>query len=181
MGMLQLHKTVVLVGLMGAGKTAIGKRLAKRLGVIFVDSDLEIEKQQKCTINEIFDTQGEEAFRKMEHKIIAHELHAPPHILATGGGAFIQPKTQVLIKQEAISIWLNADLEVLVERVSRKNTRPLLEKGNKHDIMQQLMKERYPIYAQADMEVKSDACPHNKVVDEIIQQLENYDTQCQSA
>lgn len=166
-----MEKTIVLVGLMGAGKTAIGRRLAKRLNIPFVDIDQEIEKQQGCTISQYFEYMNEASFRKLEKETIAAFLKKPPHVMATGGGAFINEETRNLIKEQAISICLKANLNVLIERVSGKKTRPLLEKGDKREIMKKLMDERYPIYEKADIIVKSDLGSHGKVVNEIIRRL----------
>ncbi|MGY9107325.1 MAG: shikimate kinase, partial [Alphaproteobacteria bacterium] len=124
--MKELDRSVILVGMMGAGKTSVGKRLAAALGVQFQDADLEIEKAAGCTINEIFDHLGEPGFREGERKVISRLLGETPHILATGGGAFMDPETRMAIKERAISVWLKADLELLLGRVSRKDTRPLL-------------------------------------------------------
>ncbi len=172
--MIALPKTLVLVGLMGAGKSAIGRRLGEQINVPFADSDAEIEERQGCSVSDIFEYAGEPAFRKMERETIAADLERPPHILATGGGAFIQPETRAIIKARGISVWLKADIEVLLERVSRKSTRPLLEQGDKHTVLARLMEERYPIYAEANIVVRSDESPHQQVIDNILTALENY-------
>lgn len=174
--MVILPKTLVLVGLMGAGKSAIGKRLAEQWNVTFVDSDEEIEKREGITVSEIFANHGEPEFRRMEREVIAHDLKFPPHILATGGGAFIQPETRELIRKEAISVWLKADIEVLLDRVSRKHTRPLLEQGDKRATLEKLMRERYPVYEQADIVVNSDEQPHAAVLDKIAAAVQGYIT-----
>lgn len=168
-----LHKTVVLVGLMGCGKSSIGKRLAERLDVPFIDSDTEIETKAGCSISEIFATQGEAHFRALEHGTIAGILTKAPCILATGGGAFIQENTRELIRQNAVSIWLNAGFDVLLERVSRKKTRPLLEQGNKAEILKNLMDVRYPIYEKADIMVSSSTGAHSIVVNKVLKALES--------
>ena len=133
----QLHvpRTLVLVGLMGAGKTNIGRRLAQRLGLGFTDADSEIESAAGETIEEIFGRRGEAAFREGERKVIARLLGNPVHVLATGGGAFMDPETRALIRERGISIWLRADLELLHQRVSRRNNRPLLKQGNPREIL----------------------------------------------
>ncbi|HEX2115672.1 MAG TPA: shikimate kinase, partial [Alphaproteobacteria bacterium] len=123
----RVERTIVMVGLMGAGKTSIGRRLAQRLGLAFVDADHEIEQAAGCTIEEIFERYGEAAFRDGERRIIQRLLERPPHVLATGGGAFMDPETRARIKEAGISVWLKADLDVLVRRVSRRNNRPLLK------------------------------------------------------
>lgn len=169
---LELEKTIVLVGLMGAGKTSIGKRLAKSLNVDFRDSDIVIEEKTGCSIAEIFETSGEAYFRKLEQETIRDLLTSQkPHVLATGGGAFMNPETRAFIKENALSVWLRAELDVLVERVSRKDHRPLLEKGDKREILSKLIEARYPAYAEADLVVDSDSGPHYKVVEQIIWKL----------
>lgn len=167
----EITKTIVLVGLMGAGKTSIGERLAASLHLPFVDIDHAIEAEQGMSVTDIFAKQGEAAFRRMEHDCIAAYLRGEPHIMATGGGAFMQQDTRTLIKKEAVSVWLHAELDVLVERVSRKNTRPLLETGDKYSIMKKLMEERYPIYGEADIVIESTDAPHEEVVKRIIEAL----------
>lgn len=149
----KLEKSVVLVGLMGAGKSCIGKRLAGKLGVEFVDADVEIESAADCTIDEIFARFGEQAFRDGERRVIQRLLEDGPRVIATGGGAFMNAETRENVRQSAISIWLKADLDVLLERVSRRNNRPLLKKGDKRETLERLMAERYPFYAEADIEV----------------------------
>lgn len=166
-----LTKPVVLVGLMGAGKTTIGRRLATRLGIRFVDADAEIELAAGRTVNEIFDDFGEAEFRKGERKVIARLLKGKPMVLATGGGAFMDPKTRARIQEHGLSIWLKADVPLLVERVSRRKTRPLLRDGDAAEILKKLAEERYPVYAQADITIESDAGPHDNVVDSIIEAL----------
>lgn len=166
------EKTIVLVGLMGAGKTSIGKRLAKNLNLEFRDSDAVIEEKMGCSIAEIFEAFGEPYFRKVEKDTIEQLLTSEkPHILATGGGAFVNPETRALIKEKGLSIWLRAELDVLVDRVSRTDHRPLLEQGNKKEILERLIEARYPAYSEADLVVDSDSGPHYKVVEEIIWKL----------
>ncbi len=172
-----LKKTIVLVGLMGAGKTTVGKRLASTLEVSFQDSDHEIEAAAGCSIPDVFEIHGEKIFRDLEQRVITRLLdEEEPKILATGGGAWMNPEIRKQIKEKAISIWLHADLDVLVDRVSRRNgrttnIRPLLEKGDKRAILEKLMEERYPVYAQADYTVPSDNAEHKKVVERIIKLL----------
>ena len=169
---LEIEKTIVLVGLMGAGKTSIGRRLAKELNIEFRDSDQEIEKKVGCSVAEIFEGFGESYFRQVERETISDLLtNFPPHVLATGGGAFMDTETRELIKEEGLSIWLRAALDVLVDRVSRNDNRPLLNRGNPRDILEKLIEVRYPIYAEADLVVDSDAGPHFKVVEKIIWKL----------
>ena len=163
-----LDKPVVLVGLMGAGKTTVGRRLAAQLGLGFVDADAEIEAAAGRSINEIFEDFGEAEFRKGERRVITRLLKGKPLVLATGGGAFMDPKTRARIKDIGISVWLKADVPLLVERVRRRNTRPLLKKGNPKDILTKLAAERYPVYAEADITVESGNGPHDDVVKDII-------------
>jgi shikimate kinase len=169
--MRKLEKTVVLVGMMGAGKTSVGRRLASTLGVPFRDADVEIETAAGCTINDIFERYGEPEFRNGERKVIGRLLSDPPHVLAAGGGAFIDPETRTSIKQRAVSIWLRAPLELLMQRVSRKDTRPLLRNTDARATLERLLREREPIYAQADITVESDEGPQDVVVKRIVAAL----------
>ncbi len=166
-----LKRTVALVGMMGAGKSSLGRRLAAKLGVVFRDADTEIENAAGCSINEIFDRFGEPAFRDGERKVIARLLAMPPHVLATGGGAFADDETHKRIKAEAVSVWINVPLEVLVARVGRRDTRPLLRQGDPREILGRLLKEREPIYAEADLTVDSEDGPHHSAVARIIDSL----------
>ena len=150
-----LPRTVALVGLMGAGKTAIGKRLAARLGLPFVDADHAIEDAARCTVEEIFSRDGEAYFRRKEREVIARLLNGPVHILATGGGAFIDPETRSLMRDKALSIWLRADLDLLVARTARRTNRPLLKQGDPREVLAQLIERRYPVYEKADLIVDS--------------------------
>ena len=170
--MRNVDKTLVLVGMMGAGKTSVGRRLANALNVPFRDADAEIELAAGCTINEIFERFGEPAFRDGERKVIARLLGEPPHVLATGGGAFMDPETRARIKESAISIWLKANTELLLERVLRKDTRPLLRNTDSRAALERLLKEREPVYAQADITVESDDGPHDAVVRRILATLD---------
>ncbi|MBV8939572.1 MAG: shikimate kinase [Alphaproteobacteria bacterium] len=163
-----LRRSIVLVGLMGAGKTTIGKRLAHALGVSFVDSDHEIVEAAGCSISDIFAIYGEEIFRDLEQRVLLRLLEAPPCVLATGGGAFVNPAIREAIKQRALSVWLKAELEVLVERVSRRDTRPLLQAGDKREILSRLMQERHPLYAEADIVIDSTTGAHEAVVEQIL-------------
>lgn len=146
--------TVVLVGLMGVGKSVIGRRLAHRLGVPFIDADTEIEAAAGCTINEIFERFGEAAFREGEAKVMARLLDGPTCILAAGGGAFMNPDTRARIRERGVSLWLKADLDLLVKRTSGRSHRPLLNKGNPRRILDDLVRRRYPVYALADVTVE---------------------------
>ena len=168
LGCPRIDCSVVLVGLMGAGKSAIGRRLASRLGIPFVDADEEIERAAGCSISDIFEIHGEAAFRDGERRVIARLLNRPPHVLATGGGAFMDPETRMAIRACGISVWLRADLELLVSRVSRRNNRPLLAGGDPREILQRLMNERHPIYAEADVVVESRDGPHEQTVEAVL-------------
>jgi shikimate kinase len=171
---LVLDRTVALVGLMGAGKTTVGRRLAAALDLPFVDADAEIAVAAGQTIPEIFEQRGECEFRRGERQVIARLLDGAPHVLATGGGAFIDPRTRALMKEKAISIWLKAPLDVLMKRVSKRDDRPLLKEDDPRAVMQKLMDERYPIYAEADLIVESSAGPHNTAAAAILDALRAY-------
>lgn len=170
-GGLVLTRTVALVGLMGAGKTTVGRRLAQALGRPFADADSEIAIAAGQSVPEIFAEHGECAFRRGERLVIARLLAGPPHVLATGGGAFIDARTRALMKERAISVWLKAPLDVLMKRVSRRNDRPLLKEDDPAAIMERLMAERYPIYAEADITIETGGGPHRSAVADIIAAL----------
>lgn len=165
-------RPVVLIGLMGVGKSTIGRRLAKKIGWNFVDSDDEIEQAAGCSVADIFTMHGEPIFRDLERKVISRLVTGEPLVIATGGGAWMQESVRQAIKQHATSVWLRADLEVLIDRVNKRHHRPLLEKGDKRAIMSRLLDERYPVYAQADLVVDSNHGPHERVVDLVLQALE---------
>lgn len=168
-------KTIVLVGLMGSGKTSIGRRLAKRLDVPFNDSDHEVETAAGCSIKEIFNLYGEEAFRSGEHRVISRLLGQEPHVLATGGGSFMTAETRQLIKERAISVWLKADIETLLTRVSRRNDRPLLEKAAEHrETLERLIEERYALYAKADIVVDTFDEPATTTVERVVLTLADF-------
>lgn len=150
-----LSRTLVLVGLMGAGKTSVGRRLAQRLGLPFADADQEIEKAANATIAEIFDRDGEAVFRGCERRVICRLLGGPVQVLATGGGAFMDAVTRERIGLTGHSLWLRADLDTLVARVARRAHRPLLQGTDARDVLARLMAERHPIYAEADLVVDS--------------------------
>jgi shikimate kinase len=167
-------KSVVLIGLMGAGKTAIGRRLANRLGLKFVDADNEIERAAGKSISDIFADHGEAYFRNGERRVIARLLGDGPQVLATGGGAYMDEKTRKSISEKGVSVWLKADLDVLMARVTRRDHRPLLKADDPKAVMKRLMNERYPVYSNADIMVMSRDAPHEVIVGEIISALENY-------
>lgn len=149
------RRTIVLVGLMGAGKTNIGRRLGARLNLPFFDSDLEIEAAAGETIEEIFANRGERAFRDGERRVITRLLGQPVHVLATGGGAFMDPAAREVIVRRGVSLWLRADLEILVARVSRRGNRPLLKGGDARAVLADLIEQRYPVYDGADVVIDS--------------------------
>ena len=167
-------KTIVLVGLMGAGKSCIGKRLAHRLGLTFVDADHEVERAAGCSIAEIFERHGEANFRDGERRVIARLLDNPVHVLATGGGAFMDPRTRALIGERAISIWLRADLDLLLRRVARRNDRPLLQVAEPRQKLAELMTQRHPIYAEADIAVDSADGPPDATLERVVEALESF-------
>lgn len=149
------HRTIVLVGLMGAGKTKIGRRLAARLSLPFFDSDHEIETAAGESIPEIFQKRGEAVFRDGERRVIGRLLSQPTHVLATGGGAFMDPATRALIARSGVSVWLRADLDVLAARVARRSNRPLLQAQDPRAVLAELIERRYPVYGEADVIVDS--------------------------
>jgi shikimate kinase len=164
---------VVLVGLMGAGKTSIGRRLARTLAAPFADADEEIVAAAGLSIPDIFQLYGEPRFRELERRVIARLLDGGPIILALGGGAFMDPDTRARIAERAVSVWLRADLDTLVARTARKKgTRPLLERGDPQEILAALMRERYPVYALADHTVDSQVEPHETVIERILTMIE---------
>lgn len=158
-------RSIVLIGMMGAGKSSIGRRLAGRLGIPFIDADAEIESAAGMTIPEIFEKHGEPYFRAGEARVIARLLDNGPQVLATGGGSVMDPQTRALIGQKGISIWLKADIDVLLKRTKRRNDRPLVEK------IKDLLPVREPIYAQADIIIQSRDEPHDTIIDEIMGEL----------
>src|SRR6478672_6108655 len=165
------RRSVVLVGMMGAGKSSVGRRLAARLGIAFVDADVEIEKAAGMTISEIFAAQGEAYFRAGETRVIARLLEGGPQVLATGGGAFMNADTRAAIRLKGISVWLRATVEVLNRRIKRRGDRPLLKDSDPVDTLRRLIDERYPTYAEANFTVESRDVPHETIVDEIIECL----------
>lgn len=149
------HRSIVLIGLMGAGKSTVGKKLATMVDLPFFDADHEIEKVSTMTIPELFEAYGEAEFRDLERRVIARMLEDGPIVLATGGGAYMNDQTRRAIAAEGVSLWLKAELEVLMQRVARKQNRPLLKNDNPRGVMERLMTERYPVYALADLTINS--------------------------
>jgi shikimate kinase len=164
-------RSVVLVGMMGSGKSSIGRRLATRLAIPFVDADTEIEARAAMTIPEIFEKYGEPYFRAGEARVIARLLDNGPQVLATGGGAFMNPDTRAVIRGKGVSVWLKAELEVLMRRIKRRNDRPMLKTDDPAATLTALIAERYPVYAEADLTVHSREVPHDTIVDEIVAAL----------
>jgi shikimate kinase len=164
-------RSVVLVGMMGAGKSSIGRRLAARLGLPFADADAEIEKAAGMSIPDIFAVRGEPEFRAGEARVIARLLDGGPQVLATGGGAFMNADTRAAIAAKGISVWLKAEFEVLMRRIKRRHDRPLLATDDPAATLQGLIDLRYPVYAMADVTVQSRDVPHDKIVDEIVDAL----------
>ena len=164
-------RTIALVGLMGVGKSSIGRRLSAVLDLPFHDADDEIEKAAGRSIAEIFAERGETEFRDGERRVIARLLDEAPHVLATGGGAFMNPETRRLIKQKAISVWLKADIEILARRVARKDHRPLLRGKDAKAVLSELAEARYPAYAEADLTVEIGDAPHQVGLDAVLAAL----------
>ena len=162
-------RPIVLVGMMGAGKTTVGRRLAARLGRHFADSDEEVEKAAGMTIEDIFAAHGEADFRAGEVRVIARLLKDTDLVLGTGGGAFINAETRGLVKASAVSVWIKADFELLFQRVQRRSNRPLLKTANPRQTLQDLIDKRYPIYAEADVTVVSKDVPQDQVATEVIE------------
>ena len=160
-------RSIVLIGMMGAGKSSIGRRLAKKLNLSFVDADAEIELAAGMPITDIFDRHGEDCFRSGEARVIARLLDQGRQVLATGGGAFMNPATRALIAAKGISVWLKAEPDILLRRIRRRSDRPLLRTADPEATLKRLVEERYPVYAQAEVTVHSRDVPHEVIVDEI--------------
>jgi shikimate kinase len=167
----KIDRPIALVGLMGAGKSTVGRRLAKRLGIGFTDSDSEIELAADHSIAEIFARFGEESFRDGERRVIARLVEGPPKVIATGGGAFINDETRTLILERCVAVWLDAEVEILAERVGRRDVRPLLNDKDPLLLLRDLAGQRNPIYAQAHLHVRSGPVPHDKAVDMVVEAL----------
>jgi shikimate kinase len=167
-------RSLVLVGLMGCGKSSVGKRLASKLQLPFVDADDEIEKVAAKSISEIFADHGEDDFRRGERRVIARLLDAGPQVLATGGGAFMASETRQHVKDKGISIWLKAELPILMRRVHRRDTRPLLKTADPEATMRALIDARYPVYSEADLIVESRDVPHEIMVSDVLTALAGF-------
>ena len=170
----RLDRSIVLVGLMGAGKSCVGRRLAARLGLPFLDADTKFEAAAGCSIADYFARHGEPAFREGERKVIARLLEGPHCVLATGGGAFCDPLTRTRIKAGALSVWLRAELDLLVRRTAGRDHRPLLKQGDPREILGRLMAARYPLYAEADVTVDTTDEPADNTVDQALAALARY-------
>jgi shikimate kinase len=168
-------RTIALVGLMGVGKSSIGRRLATALDLPFRDADQEIELAAGRSVSDIFAERGEAEFRAGERRVIARLLDEPPHVLATGGGAFVQPDTRALINARALSVWLKADIEVLARRVARKTTRPLLIGRDPLDVLTTHARDRYPFYGEAHLTVESGDGSHGATVDAVLAALASHE------
>lgn len=168
------RRTIALVGLMGVGKSSVGRRLASAIGLPFRDADAEVEAAAGRSVSEIFETLGEAAFRDGERRVISRLLEGPPHVLATGGGAFMNPETRSLIKARAISVWLKADLVTLARRIGRKDSRPLLAGKDPLEVLRAQAEARYPFYAEADLTVETHDTAHLVTVDQVIRTLSTY-------
>lgn len=173
---IQLDKPIVMVGLMGAGKTSIGRALARNLGISFVDSDKEIEKAAGCSVVDIFAMYGEKEFRRVEEKVIERLLSAPPlvKVISTGEGAFITPAVREMVLKRATTVWLRADLELLVKRTNFRHTRPQLLNTDSRQILAQLIKERYDTYAMADITVETFDENIHKTLNKVLSAIEQY-------
>ncbi|MHC5306122.1 shikimate kinase [Bartonella sp. LJL80] len=167
-------RSLVLVGLMGAGKSTIGKRVAGMLELPFHDADHEIEKAAQMSVPELFETYGEPEFRDLERRVILRLIRQGPMVLATGGGAYMNEETRKAIAEHGISIWLNADLEVLMERVLRRQNRPLLKNDNPRGVMEKLMADRYPVYAKADLTINSRKARRDVVARDVVRTVERH-------
>ncbi|MCO6389773.1 shikimate kinase [Aliihoeflea aestuarii] len=165
-------RPIVLVGLMGAGKTSVGRRLAQLLDMPFADSDHEIESVSRMSVPELFEAYGETEFRALEQRVVTRLVTGSPAVIATGGGAYMNADTRAVIRAHAVSVWLNADLDTLMERVSRRSNRPLLKAADPRAVMRKLIADRYPIYAEADIAIVSRDARHAVIAGEIIDAIE---------
>lgn len=170
----KLDRPIVLVGLMGAGKSTVGRRLARRLGLPFVDSDTEIEEAAGATAAELFERYGENDFRDGERRLVARLIDGTVRVIATGGGAYVDPRTRQLLNERAITVWLDAPVEVLAERTGRRDTRPLLRKGDRATTLARLAEQRHPMYAEAHIHIRSGDGAHSNVVEAIVAALREH-------
>ena len=167
-------RSIVCVGLMGAGKTAIGRKVASMLQLPFTDSDQEIESVSRMSVAELFERYGEPEFRALEARVVARLAQDGPQVLATGGGAYMAEETRVMLREKSVTVWLKADLDVLMERVSRRATRPLLLAADPRAVMEDLMAKRYPVYAEADITIQSRNVRREVIADEIVDALDRH-------
>jgi shikimate kinase len=167
-------RTIMFVGLMGAGKTVIGRRVAQLLDLPFVDSDHEIESVSRMTIPELFEAYGEPEFRALEQRVIERLLHEGPRVLSTGGGAFMNAQTREVAAKYGVTLWLKADLDLLMERVAKRQNRPLLQNADPRGVMRQLMDARYPVYALADVTVQTRDTKREIITEETVQALADH-------
>lgn len=172
----KIDRPLALVGLMGSGKSTLGRRLAHVLGFEFVDADEEIERAAHMTIGEIFESYGEACFRDGERRVIARLMKesGPRRVIATGGGAFADPQTRALMLERAIVIWLDCDIDILLERTTRKDTRPLLRQGDPRQTLERLSRERGPAYAEAHLRVETGSAPHQRTVYALLKALDEW-------
>jgi shikimate kinase len=170
----KLDRPIVLVGLMGAGKSTVGRRLAKRLGLPFVDSDTEIEEAAGTTTADLFERFGESDFRDGERRLVARLVDGTVRVIATGGGAFVDPSTRQLLNERAITVWLDAPVNVLAERTGRRDSRPLLRTGNRSATLARLAEQRHPLYAEAHIRILSGDGAHSQVVEAIVAALSEH-------
>ena len=171
-GRSQPPRTIALVGLMGVGKSSVGRRLARALNLPFHDADEEIEQAAGRKVSDIFAELGEPEFRAGEHRVIARLLRGPPHVLATGGGAYLHPETRKILRESALTVWLKCDLEVLARRVARRDSRPLLRGKDPMEVLKAQAEARYPFYAEADITVETGEASHLDSVDAILKALD---------
>ena len=168
------HRSIVLVGLMGAGKSTVGRRLAQRLDLPFRDTDAEIETAARMTVAELFAAYGETEFRALEARVVARLAEDGPQVLATGGGAFMAEATREMLRAKAVTVWLKADLDTLMERVMRRGNRPLLKTADPRATMRDLMDRRYPVYGLADVTIQSRQVKREVIADEIVEALDRH-------
>lgn len=171
---LKLNRTIALVGLMGVGKSTVGRRLATRLGLPFADGDHEIESAAGMSVSEIFATRGESDFRAGEVRVMKRLLEGPPIVLATGGGAMMNDETRAMMKEHAVTVWMRADLHVIAERVARRDTRPLLRGRDTIKVLSELAEKRYPVYAEADVTVDVGGGSHGVALEAMLTELRKY-------